>query len=374
MTQFTDTSASIASSGLGAKASATNAARKILSRLHLGGESKSLPPCEGGEKSTETDPPASAASPGDINEESAPVITKVSSEDKKLLNAGDHNISDSEKSDPTETAKNLNPKSSTSATDSEVSEAALSKPESRSAKQPSQPNHNHQPRDGVSLGEGRVRAKKPAVKVRPQQIAVGANPSSSQEQLVSGERTKRELSSHETSNGTGPSLSPSLSTSASRVSSVIQRIQNSQTPQQEKQPAPNITSRKAPKPAVATKRGPGPTYPCESIPGPIKPRLVRKTAPSSHSSRAPQTLSVSNMDNHSRLSLLTSSLPGLTECSKEELELLSQLFDKAAGSDYYSLLGAHPDATMEELARARREKTRVLHPDHFGNDPERQAR
>jgi hypothetical protein len=82
------------------------------------------------------------------------------------------------------------------------------------------------------------------------------------------------------------------------------------------------------------------------------------------------------MDDNPSLSLLTSSLPGLhiPECSKEELELLSELFQKAAGSDYYSLLGVNSDATMEEMARARREKTRVLHPDHFANDPERQAK
>ena len=60
--------------------------------------------------------------------------------------------------------------------------------------------------------------------------------------------------------------------------------------------------------------------------------------------------------------------------SKEERQLLTELQQKAAANDYYRLLGVDSEASVEELARARREKTRVLHPDHFANDPERQAK
>ena len=60
--------------------------------------------------------------------------------------------------------------------------------------------------------------------------------------------------------------------------------------------------------------------------------------------------------------------------SKEERQLLAELQQKAAANDYYCLLGVDSEASVEELARARREKTRVLHPDHFANDPERQAK
>ena len=244
---------------------------------------------------------------------------------------------------------------------------------SKFTKQPSEQSQSSVPPKEI------VRAKKPAVKVRPQQIVTAASPPSPQESSSrGGEKAKREIGgSSEISSSTNASSSlSSPSTSAGHVSNVIQRMQNSQTShqqQQQQQPSANVT-RRAPKPAVTARPGPGPTYPHENIPGPVKPRPMRKTAPTSHSPRVPRPLIVPNMDDNASLSLLTSSLPRLIECSKEELELLSELHQKAAGSDYYGLLGVDSDATMEELARARREKTRILHPDHFANDPERQAK
>ena len=56
------------------------------------------------------------------------------------------------------------------------------------------------------------------------------------------------------------------------------------------------------------------------------------------------------------------------------LQLLSQLQECAAASDYYSLLGVGPSATGADLAKARRDKSREHHPDHFGGDHEQRAR
>ena len=370
MTQFTDAS----TSSLGA--SASSAAKKLLSRLNFR-ESKSSPPREDSDTSVEADPQTNTASPVNANEESAPAIVKESSKEAKSIDTGDSNLSNSGSgATSTKSAQSSNLKTGTSAHSKSAREKAqdsdISGTMSKSIKQPSQ--HSEQSWSGVAPRET-VRAKKPAVKVRPQQIVTAASPSSPQESSRSGEKAKRVLGgSFETSSSTNAYSSSSSTTSASHVSNVIQRMQNSQTSQQQQQqPSANIT-RRAPKPAVTARPGPGPTYPHDNIPGPVKPRPVRKTAPTSHSPRAPRPLSVPNMDDNSSLSLLTSSLPGLTDCSKEELELLSELYQKAAGSDYYGLLGIDSDATMEELARARREKTRVLHPDHFANNPERQAK
>lgn len=41
----------------------------------------------------------------------------------------------------------------------------------------------------------------------------------------------------------------------------------------------------------------------------------------------------------------------------------------AAENDYYGLLELSPEATPEELAKARRDKSKALHPDHFRNGP-----
>ena len=378
MTQFTDTS----TSSSGAKASSSNAARKLLSRLNFR-ENKSSSPHEDSEASVEADRHRNASSPVNTTEDSGSVVTKES-EGTKSLDTGDSNLSSPESGATARSAQSSNLKSGTSAENSKSArekakdseaQGTMSKPDavmSKPTKQSSQP--NQQPQGwGVPPNKDVVRPKKPAVKVRPQQI-VTAMPSSPQESARSGEKTKRELDSPGTLSSTGTNTSSaSSSTSASHVSNVIHRMQNSQTSHQQQQQPVSVTRRVA-KPAVIAKPGPGPTYPVDNIPGPVKPRPLRKKAPSFHSPRAPRPLSVPNMDDNSSLLSLTSSLPGLTECSKEELELLSELYQKAAANDYYDLLGVDPDATMEELARARREKTRVLHPDHFANDPERQAK
>lgn len=61
-----------------------------------------------------------------------------------------------------------------------------------------------------------------------------------------------------------------------------------------------------------------------------------------------------------------------TTLNKEQL--LSKLNHQSQLNDYYALLGVIPTATQEELARARREVTSKLHPDHFTGDPEQQAK
>lgn len=58
-------------------------------------------------------------------------------------------------------------------------------------------------------------------------------------------------------------------------------------------------------------------------------------------------------------------------CKDEDAEqhgLLLSLQEKARENDYYRLLRVSPSASSEELAGARRDRTRQLHPDHFAND------
>ena len=62
------------------------------------------------------------------------------------------------------------------------------------------------------------------------------------------------------------------------------------------------------------------------------------------------------------------------ETHPDLVQLLSQLQECAANNDYYSLFGVEPTATMADLAKARREKSRELHPDHFGGDHEQRTR
>ena len=351
VTQFSDTS-----SGSGAKTTAANAAKKLLSRLNFR-DNKSTSP-EDSETSVEADH-HTAVSPSVVKsgEESDPVITGESREDdaKPLSEAAVSNTDSSGlegggaskgSSKPAQGKENIHEGQETDSKDDTVT--------SRSAKS-SEQLRGGQKRMGNSL-------EKPTVKVRPQTTATAKSTSLGQQQsLGSKEKTKRELGSRETSNRL-----TSSSTTASHVSKVIQRIQQQNSSQE-----PTTTNR-VPKPAVT--QGLGPVYPHDSLPGPMKPKPPRRTAPSSHPPRAPRPLSTPDMEQDSSQVLATSSLPGLTDCSKVELEMLSELQQKAASNDCYGLLGVVSEVTPEELARARRERTKVLHPDHFANDPERQAK
>ena len=55
-------------------------------------------------------------------------------------------------------------------------------------------------------------------------------------------------------------------------------------------------------------------------------------------------------------------------------QLLRKLHCMMKANDYYSLLGVDPSAEQDELARARREITSKLHPDHYIANPKQQAR
>ena len=52
-------------------------------------------------------------------------------------------------------------------------------------------------------------------------------------------------------------------------------------------------------------------------------------------------------------------------------QLLSELLVVAAANDYYALLGVGGGAPAEEVAKARRERSKQLHPDHFTSDPDK---
>lgn len=58
----------------------------------------------------------------------------------------------------------------------------------------------------------------------------------------------------------------------------------------------------------------------------------------------------------------------------EEEQLLLALQMKAVTNDYYELLKVASNASSEELSRARRERTRELHPDHYANDQHQQQK
>ena len=58
----------------------------------------------------------------------------------------------------------------------------------------------------------------------------------------------------------------------------------------------------------------------------------------------------------------------------EEGELLLSLQVKAVANDYYGLLKVNSNASADELSRARRDRTRELHPDHFANDEQQKQK
>ena len=99
--------------------------------------------------------------------------------------------------------------------------------------------------------------------------------------------------------------------------------------------------------------------------------------PSASSSKPPlATKRVSPMEDHARHTGAACQTVGATarhsakqqESDDEERAILQALQDKANENDYYKLLRVSPTASAEELAGARRERTRQLHPDHFAND------
>lgn len=54
--------------------------------------------------------------------------------------------------------------------------------------------------------------------------------------------------------------------------------------------------------------------------------------------------------------------------------MLDRLQRLALSNDYYALLGVEASAGLEELTKARRDKSRLLHPDHFAGQPDKKLK
>lgn len=63
-----------------------------------------------------------------------------------------------------------------------------------------------------------------------------------------------------------------------------------------------------------------------------------------------------------------------SDSQRTQQQLYHRLIRQSQLNDYYGLLGVQPTATQEELARARREVTSRLHPDHFTGNPGQQTK
>ena len=347
------------------KASASNAAKKLLSRLNFR-DNKSTSP-ENSETSVEADQNASTTESKKEDEESDPVITKRSRDGSKPSDVvSDVSLSNSEGDGSRasrKTTKSVHRETKTP----ETAATPVDSPVGPSTDTTLSTKQRHgRTKDAES------RSLKPTLKVKPQLAAAATAP---QRHSSGGdEKTKKESVSPET--GTTSSFSSSSSSTGRGINVVQRKQQNSQQMSSRQSPTVERASKHA-VPRVA-----GPTYPHRndenSVPGPVKPRSQRKTAPSSHPARAPppppSSSQLPNMEESYNSSQFTASLPGLTDCSNDELQLLSELNKKASANDYYGLLGVDSEETVEGLARARREKTKVLHPDHYANDPERQAK
>lgn len=126
---------------------------------------------------------------------------------------------------------------------------------------------------------------------------------------------------------------------------------------------------------------PEPT-PQVSVPNSGKPRPAAKPASmeTGHSSKAAVRTSEAqarDQRSHADPSPRTSDATGrqklsqrLSQVDEGEQKLLSALRVRARDNDYYGILRVDISASEEELSKARRERTRELHPDHFTNDEE----
>ena len=54
--------------------------------------------------------------------------------------------------------------------------------------------------------------------------------------------------------------------------------------------------------------------------------------------------------------------------------MLDRLQRLALSNDYYALLGVESSASLEEMTKARRERSRLLHPDHFAGQPDKKIK
>lgn len=109
-------------------------------------------------------------------------------------------------------------------------------------------------------------------------------------------------------------------------------------------------------------------------------------SPRQHRSKRHAVLpSVSSMEQTSRPRTHTHPSPGTTPTMPRRLSghtphdcdlggTLEKLKRLALTNDYYALLGVDAKATLEEVTRARREKSRLLHPDHFADQPDKKRR
>ena len=131
----------------------------------------------------------------------------------------------------------------------------------------------------------------------------------------------------------------------------------------------SIAAKKEQKTASKPEQPPTPTSPKQSgntVPTKPSPAPRRKLTQARESSKT-----VPSPTERSRTNSNPNKTAKQSVSQDDELQrLLSGLQVKARDNDYYGILRVNTTATEEELSKARRERTKELHPDHFTNDEE----
>ena len=243
----------------------------------------------------------------------------------------------------------------------------------RSEVSPSDPRlgHTHDAPPDVNARRGTL--DKPVLKPKP---GVKSGPVVSE-----NKETSLHLDQSTSSNSSGHT-----SSSSSHVSRIIERIEVTHQPSdskpatgKEREPSLGRRSATLPKGSAVYQESASKSKPVSASPlsrpqsmrkgdRPLTQTSVREGRPRTKTAPSSSPMSGPPLAPHQR----TWSAP--TEVDPELMELLSKLQRLARGNDCYKILGVEPSADMNELTRARREKNKQLHPDHFARDPVRKAK